>query len=44
MTLYPDLYRGHEADARIFWERTGGTRGDLLTAAIVRGLISREAK
>lgn len=40
---YPDLYRGFESDAVIFWDKTGGRRSDLLTSAIVFELIPRES-
>lgn len=35
----PRLYAGHEESARAFWRLNGGTRDDLLTAAMVFGLV-----
>lgn len=36
---YPDLYKGHEHDAVIFWEKRKYTRDDLLTAAVAYGIV-----
>jgi hypothetical protein len=32
---YPELYRGHESEAEVYWRRHGGTLSDLLSAARV---------
>lgn len=36
---YPALYAGHEDSARAYWRIHGGKRSDLVTAAVVYGLV-----